>query len=57
MKLFFEYLDFIFFISQTPRMWLFGYNETRQPLTIEETYEVIIRAILHISSKNQKTGT
>lgn len=26
---------------QTPRMWLFGYNETRQPLTIEETYEDI----------------
>ena len=27
---------------QTPRMWLFGYNETRQPLSLEETYEVIL---------------
>lgn len=26
---------------QTPRMWLFGYNETRQPLSLEETYEDI----------------
>jgi len=26
---------------QTPRMWLFGYNENRKPLTIEETYEDI----------------
>lgn len=26
---------------QTPRMWLFGYNETRKPLTLEETYEDI----------------
>ena len=26
---------------QTPRLWMFGYNESRQPLTIEETYEDI----------------
>lgn len=26
---------------QTPRLWLFGYNEHRKPLTIEEMYEDI----------------
>lgn len=26
---------------QTPRMWLYGYNERREPLSIEETYEDI----------------
>lgn len=24
---------------QTPRLWLFGYNEVRKPLTVEEMYE------------------
>jgi len=24
---------------QTPRLWLFGYNENRKPLTVEEMYE------------------
>uniref|UniRef100_A0A8C2V2M1 Ubiquitin-like-conjugating enzyme ATG3 n=1 Tax=Chinchilla lanigera TaxID=34839 RepID=A0A8C2V2M1_CHILA len=26
---------------QTPRLWLFGYDEQRQPLTVEHTYEDI----------------
>lgn len=26
---------------QTPRLWLFGYNEDRQPLTVEQMYEDI----------------
>jgi len=26
---------------QTPRMWIFGYNENREPLSVEETYEDI----------------
>ena len=25
--------------SQTPRLWLFGYNESRQPLTVDLLYE------------------
>ncbi|CAG06625.1 unnamed protein product [Tetraodon nigroviridis] len=26
---------------QTPRLWLFGYDEDRQPLTVEQMYEDI----------------
>ncbi|KAK2091816.1 E2-like enzyme [Saguinus oedipus] len=27
--------------NQTPRLWLFGYDEQRQPLTVEHMYEDI----------------